>query len=91
MFYISNDASGTLEIFLLQFPIVTSLPYHKELNINHYNSAKLMKVLLLVFGPFVLFGGKISGFKLFSGWLLLSLRYFGTANLESGSEQPVNQ
>lgn len=50
-----------------------------------------MNVLLLVFGPFVLFGGKINGFKLFSGWLLLSLRYFGTANLESGSEQPVNQ
>lgn len=49
-----------------------------------------MKVLL-VFEPFVLFGGKISGFKLFSGWLLLSLRYFGTANLESGFEQPVNQ
>jgi len=50
-----------------------------------------MNVLLLVFGPFVLFGGKINGLKLFSGWLLLSLRNFGIVNLESSSEQPISQ
>lgn len=48
-----------------------------------------MNVLLLTFGPFVLFGGKINGF--ISGWLLLGRRYFGTGNLESGSEQSINQ
>lgn len=50
-----------------------------------------MKVLLLVFGPFILLGGKIKGFKLFSGVLTLCLRYFGVGGLGSGSEQPFNQ
>lgn len=49
-----------------------------------------MKVLLLVFGPLLL-GGKIKGFKLFSGVLTLCLRYFGVGSLGSGSEQPLNQ
>lgn len=49
-----------------------------------------MKVLLLVFGPFILLG-KIKGFKLFSGVLTLCLRYFGVGGLGSGSEQPFNQ
>lgn len=57
----------------------------------HYNSVKLMNVLLLDFGPFALFGGKIRGFRLLSGWLLLSRRYFDAGNLESGSEQSINQ
>lgn len=50
-----------------------------------------MKVLLLVFRPFILLGGKIKGFKLFSGVLTLCLRYFGVGGLGSGSEQPFNQ